>query len=79
MFNKKMLIVKIEFFPLIDIQATFFFSRRTIVLHNRMFMCKLFPSNRRKVTKRKRNFTLSTLSLQAFQRNSFYHANAINL
>ena len=44
-----MLIVEIEFFPL-DWYSS---SSTAIVLYKRMYMCKMFPSNRQKLKKRK--------------------------
>ena len=41
--------VKIEFCPL-DWYSS---SPTTIVLYNKMYMCKVFPSNRKKLKKRK--------------------------
>ena len=44
-----MLSVKIEFCPL-DWYSS---GPTTIILYNRMYMCKVFPSNRQKLKKRK--------------------------
>ena len=44
-----MLIVEIEFCPL-DCYSS---SSTAIVLYKRMYMCKMFPSNRQKLKKRK--------------------------
>ena len=44
-----MLIVEIEFCPL-DWYSS---SSKAIVLYKRMYMCKMFPSNRQKLKKRK--------------------------
>ena len=41
--------VKIEFFSL----GWYSSSPTTIVLYNKMYMCKVFPSNRKKLEKRK--------------------------
>ena len=41
--------VKIEFYPL-DWYSS---NPTTIVLYNKMYMCKVFPSNRKKLKKRK--------------------------
>ena len=46
-----MLSVKIEFSPL-DWYSS---SPTAIVLYKRMYMCKMFPSNRQKLKKRKCN------------------------
>ena len=44
-----MLSVKIEFFPLYWYSS----SPTAIVLYKRMYMCKMLPSNRQKLKKRK--------------------------
>ena len=60
-----MLSVKIEFFPL----DWFSSSPTAIVLYNRIYMCKVFPSNHQKLKKRKCDLhEISSASPKAFQR-----------
>ena len=56
--------VKIEFCPL-DWYSS---SPIAIVLYNRMYMCKMFPSNRQKLKKRKCDLhEISSASPKAFR------------
>ena len=48
-----MLSVKIDFCPL----DWYLSSLTTIILYNRLYMCKVFPSNRQKLKKKKTRFT----------------------
>ena len=58
-----MLRVKIEFCPL----DWYLSSQIAIVLYNRMYMCKMFPSNRQKLKIRKYDLhEISYASPQAF-------------
>ena len=72
--------VKIEFSPL-DWYSS---SPTTIVLYNRMYMCKLFSSNRQKLKNRKCNLhlskfcTASGISTSSKRRNSLRHEKPIN-
>ena len=60
-----MLSAKIEFCPL-DWYSS---SSTAIVLYKRMYMCKMFPSNRQKLKKRKCDLhEISPTSPKAFQR-----------
>ena len=60
-----MLSVKMEFCPL-DWYSS---SPTAIVLYKRMYMCKMLPSNRQKLKKRKCDLhEISSASLKAFQR-----------
>ena len=54
-----MLSVKIEFCPL----DCFSSSLTTIILYNKMYMCKVFPRNRQKLKKRK--FDLHKISFES--------------
>ena len=57
--------VKIEFCPL-DCYSS---SPITIVLLNKMYMCKVFPSNRKKLKKRKCDLhEISSASPKAYRR-----------
>ena len=57
--------VKIEFCPL-DCYSS---SPTTIVLHNKMYVCKVFPSNRKKLKKRKCDLhEISSASPKAYRR-----------
>ena len=57
--------VKIEFCPL-DWYSS---SPTTIVLYNKMYMCKVFPSNRKKLKKRKCDLhEISSASPKAYRR-----------
>ena len=59
-----MLSVKIEFCPL-DWYSS---SATAIVLYKRMYMCKIFPSNRQKLKKRKCDLhEISSASPKAFR------------
>ena len=73
-----MLSVKIEFCPL-DWYSS---SPTTIVLYERMYMCKMFPSNLQKLKKRKCDLhEISSALPKAFRRqqrrNSLRHAKPI--
>ena len=58
MFDKKCLLLKLNFFRSNDVEAIFvLISQTTIVLFNRMEMYKLFTSSCHKLRKRKCNFT----------------------
>ena len=60
-----MLRVEIEFCPL-DWYSS---SSTAIVLYKRMYMCKMFPSNRQKLKKRKCDLhEISSASPKAFRR-----------
>ena len=60
-----MLSVKIEFCPL----YTYSSSPTTIILCNRMYMCKVFPSNCQKNQKKKMNLhEISSASPKAYRR-----------
>ena len=60
-----MLCVKIQFCPL-DWYSS---SPTTIVLYKRMYMCKMLPSNRQKLKKRKCDLhAISSASPKVFQR-----------
>ena len=60
-----MLSVKIEFCPF-DWYSS---SPTTIVLYNRMYKCKVFPSNRQKLKKRKCNLhEINSALPKAFRR-----------
>ena len=48
-----MLSVKIEVCPLDWYSSNLYFSPTTIVLYNRIYMSKVFPSNRQKFKKKK--------------------------
>ena len=65
-FTINMLSVKIEFCPL-DWYSS---SPIAIVLYKRMYMCKIFPSNRQKLKKRKCDLhEISSASPKAFRRH----------
>ena len=61
-----MLSVKIEICPLDCYSSNLCFSPTTIVLHNRIYMSKLFPSNRQKL-KKKRKYNLHEISFASPQ------------
>ena len=73
-----MLSVKIEFCPLDWYSSTL----TAIVLYKRMYMCKMFPSNRQNLKKRKCDLhDINSVLPRAFQRgkrrNSLRHAKPI--
>ena len=67
-----MLIVKIEFCPL-DWYSS---SPTAIVLCKILYMCKMFPSNRQKLKKRKCDLHEISSTSSRKRRNSLQHAKA---